>query len=101
MGYGPYMVTGWEKGQSMSFAANPNFILGAPKTPNLIITFVADTNQAVAQLLTGDVDILDDTTLGAGSEVQTVIDAAKEGKVITLIEPSATWEHIDMNMFVK
>jgi ABC-type transport system substrate-binding protein len=101
MGYGPYMITAWEKGQSMSFAANPNFVGGAPKTPNIVITFLADTNAAVAQLLTGDVDVLFGETLGAGAEVQTVVDASKEGKASVYILASATWEHIDISLFVK
>jgi ABC-type transport system substrate-binding protein len=101
MGMGPYMITGWEKGQSMTFEANPHFVLGPAKTPNVVITFVADTNQAVAQLLTGEIDTLGSETLGAGAEVQTVIDAAKEGKVNTIIQASATWEHIDIALFVK
>lgn len=97
---GPYMVNEWVKGQSISFVANPNFYLGAPKTPNIIIQFVADTNQAVAQLLTGDIDVLFGETLGAGAEVQTVRDAADRGEVAIYIEPSATWEHIDFNLFL-
>jgi ABC-type transport system substrate-binding protein len=95
---GPYMITEWVKGQSMTFEANPNFYLGPAKTPNIIIKFVADTNQAVAQLLTGDVDMLDASTLGAGAEVVTVKEAADRGEVAFYVEPSATWEHIDMNL---
>ncbi len=97
---GAYMITEWVKGQSMTFEANPNFYLGAPKTPTIIIKFVADTNQAVAQLLTGDVDVLFGETLGAGAEVQTVRDAADRGEVNIFIEPSATWEHIDFSLFI-
>jgi ABC-type transport system substrate-binding protein len=97
---GPYMITEWVKGQSMTFEANPHFYLGAPKTPTVIIKFVADTNQAVAQLLTGDVDVLFAETLGAGAEVQTVRDAADRGEVAIFIEPSATWEHIDFNLHI-
>jgi ABC-type transport system substrate-binding protein len=99
IGTGPYMITDWVKGQSMTFEANPSFYLGAPKTPSIIIKFVADTNQAVAQLLTGDVDALDASTLGAGAEVLTVREAADRGEVKIYIEPSATWEHIDMQLF--
>lgn len=101
LGTGPYVITDWVKGQSMSFEANPNFYKGAPKTPKVIIKFVADTNQAVAQLLTGDVDVLFAETLGAGAEVQTVKDAADKGQVKIFIQPSATWEHIDMNLNVR
>jgi ABC-type transport system substrate-binding protein len=97
---GPYMITEWVKGQSMTFEANPNFYLGVAKTPNMIIKFVADTNQAVAQLLTGDVDMLDASTLGAGAEVVTVKEAADRGEVAFYVEPSATWEHIDFNLHI-
>jgi ABC-type transport system substrate-binding protein len=98
---GPYMITAWEKGQSMTFEANPNFYLGAPKTPTIVIKFVADTNQAVAQLLTGEVDVLFAETLGAGAEVQTASEAADAGQIAFYSQPSATWEHVDFNLFTK
>jgi hypothetical protein len=48
------------------------------------------------------VDYLDDSTLGAGAEVQTVIDAANTtGNVKYEISASSTWEHIDLNLFTK
>jgi ABC-type transport system substrate-binding protein len=101
LSYGPYMITDWTKGQSITFAKNPYFA-GDVATPNVIAVFVADTNQAVAQLLNGDVDFLDKSTLGAGAEIQTVIDAAKGGSPIKYdIITSPTWEHIDINMYVK
>ncbi len=101
LSYGPYMVKEWNKGQSLVLEANP-YYEGDVATPNVIFVFVADTNQAVAQLLNGDVDYLDDSTLGAGAEVQTVIDAANStGNVQYDISGSATWEHIDINLFTK
>ncbi|OQA46971.1 MAG: Oligopeptide-binding protein AppA precursor [Chloroflexi bacterium ADurb.Bin325] len=102
LSFGAYYVKEWVKGQSMTLAANPYYWGGEVKTPNVIYTFVADTNQAVAQLLNGDVDFLDSSTLGAGSEVKTVIDAAKATGAVTYnILASSTWEHIDINLFVK
>lgn len=101
LSYGPYMIKEWNKGQSIVLEANP-YYEGEVATPNVIFVFVADTNQAVAQLLNGDVDYLDDSTLGAGAEVQTVIDAAEStGSVQYEISGSATWEHIDINLFTK
>ena len=55
LSWGPYMVTEWIKGQSLTLAKNPYYD-GEVATPNVIFVFVADTNQAVAQLLNGDVD---------------------------------------------
>ena len=66
-----------------------------------MIVFVTDTNQAVAQLLSGDIDYLEKATLGAGAELQTVLEAATAGKVKAELSASPTWEHIDMNLFSK
>lgn len=102
LSFGAYYITEWVKGQSITLAANPNYWGGEVATPNVIYVFLADTNQAVAQLLNGDVDYLDDSTLGAGAEVQTVIDAAKAtGAVKYEIAASSTWEHIDLNLATK
>lgn len=98
---GPYILESWEKGQSMTFVANPNFYGGEPKVKKIVIKFIADTQQAVAQLLTGEVDVLGTETLGAGAEVETVLQAAEAGEVQGFTIASPTWEHIDMNLFVK
>jgi len=98
---GPYILKEWVKGQSMTFEANPNYFKGEVKIKNVIIKFIADTNQAVAQLLTGEVDVLGSETLGAGAEVQTVIEAGNRGEIQAFVVASPTWEHIDMNLFTK
>lgn len=98
---GPYTVESWEKGQRMVLAANPNFFKGEPAIKEITIQFVADTNQAVAQLLTGDVDLVDQTTLGAGPELETVLKEAEAGTIQAVTIASPTWEHMDFNMYVK
>jgi ABC-type transport system substrate-binding protein len=100
LSYGPFVLTEWLRGQSITLEANPHYAAGAG-VQKIIILIIQDTNQAVAQLLSGEVDYLEKATLGAGAEVQTVVDAAAEGKVKVHILPSPTWEHIDMNMFTK
>jgi ABC-type transport system substrate-binding protein len=98
---GPYAVESWEKGQRMVLTANPNFFLGEPAIKTITIQFVADTTQAVAQLLTGDVDLVDKTTLGAGPELETVLKEAEAGNIQAELSASPTWEHMDFNLFVK
>lgn len=101
LGYGPYIMTEWEKGVKMEFVENPYYVKGPLSIKNITELFITDTQQAVAQLLTGDVDVIGSETLGAGAEVQTVLDAQAEGKPIqVLVEPSATWEHIDFNLYI-
>ena len=100
LSFGPYMLTEWKKGESMTFEVNPHF-QPAPALKKIVIVIVPDTNQAVAQLLSGDIDYLEKATLGAGAELQTVIEAAAAGKVKAELGASPTWEHIDFNMFSK
>ena len=100
LGDGPYMIKSWQKGQNMQLTANP-YYKPAPAIKNITIVFIPDTNQAVAQLISGDVDYLDTASLGGGPEVQTVLDATKEGKVKSQIVASPTWEHIDFNLYSK
>jgi ABC-type transport system substrate-binding protein len=97
---GPFYISEWIKGQSITMEANP-YWEGGTSVQTVIVVFVTDTNQAVAQLLSGDVDYLEKATLGGGAEVQTLVDAAAEGRVNIEIIPSPTWEHIDMNLFVE
>lgn len=97
---GPYVVESWEKGQRLVLAANPNFYAGEPAIKQITIQFIADTNQAVAQLLTGDVDLVDKTTLGAGPELETVLREAEAGTIQVHTTASPTWEHVDFNLFV-
>jgi hypothetical protein len=44
------------------------------------------------------VDVIGSETLGAGPEVKTVLD--NQDKLQVQIVASATWEHIDINLFV-
>jgi len=97
IGVGPYVIKEWVRGEKMVFEANPHYFGGAPKTPNLVIAFITPEN-AEAQLIGGQVDILDDTTLVGVTEG--LKNAADSGAVRLIINPSATWEHIDTQLFL-
>jgi ABC-type transport system substrate-binding protein len=102
LGSGPYILKSWKKGEAMTFEANPNYRGGAPKVKRVVVRFYGDTNGAVAALLAGQADVVGTETLGAGSEVQAVIDAKKAGKAIEVFtQATPTWEHIDMNLNVR
>jgi len=97
IGVGPYVITEWVKGEKLVFDANPYYYGGAPKTPHIVISIITSEN-AEAQLIGGQVDILDLTTLVSVSEA--LDRAASEGIVQNFVIPSASWEHIDMNLFL-
>jgi ABC-type transport system substrate-binding protein len=100
LSWGPFVLTDWKKGESMTFTRNEYFE-PAPALQTVVIQFFPDTQTAVAALLGGDIDYLEKATLGAGAEVQTVLDAAAEGKVQVELSPNPTWEHIDFNLYTK
>lgn len=99
LSYGPYRLVSWEKGQRMTFEANPHYVRGEPAIKRVVIQFIPDTNQAVAQLLTGDVDALGKDMLSAGPEIETVLKAGQEGTIQAYSIVSPTWGHLDMNLF--
>lgn len=97
LGAGPYVVKEWVKGEKMVLEANPYFYLGAPKTKTIVLSFITAEN-AEPQLIGGQVDILDDSTLAGVTE--TLNNAANEGQIKLIVDASATWEHIDFNLFL-
>ncbi len=101
MSTGPYRIVAWEKGQRMLFEANPYYYRGEPPIKNLIVSFIPDSNQAVAQLLSGTIDVLGNHDLEAGPDVELVLDAAERGEVQAFKITSPTWEHLDMNLYTK
>ncbi len=97
---GPYRVVSWEKGQRMILEANPYFYLGEVPIKNFIIEFIPNATQAVAQLLTGAVDVIPNQDL-SGTEIETVLQAAEEGQIQAEVIPSPTWEHVDFNLNIR
>ncbi len=97
---GPYRIVSWEKGQRMILEANPNYYKGEVPIKNLTIEFIPNESQAVAQLLTGAVDVIPNQDL-SGPEIETVLRAAAEGTVQAVTIASPTWEHLDMNLNIR
>ncbi len=97
LGAGPYMVKEWVKGEKMVLEANPYYYGGAPKTKTIVLSFITAEN-AEPQLIGGQVDILDNTTLAGVTEI--LNNAALDGAIKVIVDPSATWEHIDFNLFL-
>ncbi len=82
-GFGPYMVKEWVKGEKIVLEAHPYWFGGTPKTPNFVVSIVTPEN-AEAQLLGGQVDMLGSETLAGLTE--TLDAAAKEGKITNIVK---------------
>ena len=56
VGTGPFVLTGWQRGDHLSFAANPHYFRGAPRTASIVVREVPDVNTDLTMLRTGDLD---------------------------------------------
>jgi ABC-type transport system substrate-binding protein len=98
LAYGPYKLVEWVKGEKMVFAANEYWVGGAPASPNFVIQFVTPES-AEGLLLSGEVDILASESLAGLNE--TLKAAEEAGKIVTFTEAGGTWEHIDIQLFLR
>jgi peptide/nickel transport system substrate-binding protein len=55
VGYGPYVFTGYQPGQSVTLTASKSFFWGVPKYHKLILDYFASTSGVVAALRNGTV----------------------------------------------
>jgi peptide/nickel transport system substrate-binding protein len=69
VGSGPYKVSSWEPGSRIIAKAHTEFFLGPPKIDTLEIRFISDTNTILANLLAGDVDMINSPSVGATEAV--------------------------------
>lgn len=56
VGTGPYEVVEWQRGDHITYKANPRFYRGVPKTAEIIVREVPDINTDLTMLRTGDLD---------------------------------------------
>ncbi|MFI8193628.1 ABC transporter substrate-binding protein [Streptomyces sp. NPDC085946] len=56
VGTGPYVLTGWSKGEKLTFKANPDYWGGAPKVKKVTMTIIGDDDVRATRLRSGDLD---------------------------------------------
>jgi peptide/nickel transport system substrate-binding protein len=100
LGWGPYMLKEWKKGESLRFIKNLNYFRansGLPKFDELTFIIHTDPNSAVTALVNGDCDLLDpsvqlDGLVGLLQQMQT----DEQAKLITA--PSNTMEWLGIGI---
>jgi peptide/nickel transport system substrate-binding protein len=101
VGYGPYIINEWVKGDNISLTKNPNYFRadeGLPKFENLIYRMVGENSNAnIAAILSGECDVVDQTShLDDQSELLLELQAA--GQVNPTFVTGTVWEHADFNI---
>jgi peptide/nickel transport system substrate-binding protein len=64
VGLGPYKLEQWEPGAFIEGVAFPQHLLGAPKIQRVKLNFIGDARTALANILSGDVQLTDGTSVG-------------------------------------
>ena len=57
VGTGPYKLTGWDAGQSITLEKNEDYFKGAANIEKIIFKIVTDDSSKALQLLSGDLDL--------------------------------------------
>jgi peptide/nickel transport system substrate-binding protein len=56
VGTGPYVLTGWSRGEKISFRANPDYWGGAPAVKKFTMAIIKDDDVRATRLRAGDLD---------------------------------------------
>ncbi|MFI0989669.1 ABC transporter substrate-binding protein [Streptomyces exfoliatus] len=56
IGTGPYVLTGWSKGEKLTFKANPSYWNGAPRVKKFTMAIIKDDDVRATRLRAGDLD---------------------------------------------
>jgi peptide/nickel transport system substrate-binding protein len=104
IGVGPYRMGEWAAGSHTEALAFDDYFLGRPKIDRLIIRYITDTNAIVANMLSGDIDLVNAATLkpddlipvknlwqssGEGTVVETLTDVVAAR--LSYRDPAAPW----------
>ncbi|MBC7742213.1 MAG: peptide ABC transporter substrate-binding protein [Bdellovibrionaceae bacterium] len=96
---GPYVLTELQLGDHVSFAPNTKFYGEAPKFKRIIVKLIPNSGTLEANLRSGTIDMI--SSLGLALDQALAFDKKVKGENLgysVLFEPSATYEHIDLNL---
>ena len=101
VGYGPYVIEEWVQGDNIRLTKNPLYhraAEGLPKFENLVFRIIGEnSNAAIAAVLAGECDIIDQTTqLEDQSELLLELQAG--GQINPTFVTGTTWEHVDFGI---
>ncbi|MHC1782590.1 MAG: peptide ABC transporter substrate-binding protein [Anaerolineaceae bacterium] len=97
LGWGPYMISEWIKGDHIKLVKNPNYIRaaeGLPKFETLVFRFLGEkSDNNLAALQAGECDVVDQTSM-LEEQLETVLDLQKNGKLKAFVGQGPEWEQI-------
>jgi peptide/nickel transport system substrate-binding protein len=100
VGWGPYILEGWEAGKSLHFIKNLNYFRadsGLPKFDELTFLIVPDTEQALTALLDGTCDVLD-PSIRLDGQVGLLQQMQRDGQAKLLTAQTMTMEWLGIGV---
>ncbi len=100
LGWGPYVIDEWTAGDHITLSRSPAYFRsaeGLPAFDRLVFRFVPDREQALAALLAGECDLLDEG-LHLETETTRLAELQSSGKVNLVFQASTAWEHVDFGL---
>jgi peptide/nickel transport system substrate-binding protein len=101
VGDGPYILDDWTKGEQITGHKNPNYWQADKDLPhfdNIVFRFTGgDANAAIAAILSGECDVVDQTTALDG-QAQLLLQLQAKGQINATFVTGTTWEHADFNI---
>jgi peptide/nickel transport system substrate-binding protein len=100
VGDGPFVIQQWTPGESIRLTRNPYYYRageGLPALDRVTIRFIPDTDQLLAQLLSGQCDIGTQDGLNAGT-APALLEAEASGLLIPYFQTGTTFQHLDFNV---
>lgn len=100
IGDGAFAIDEWVAGDSIRLSPNPYYYRadeGLPRLDSLTYKFIPDTNQMVAQLLSGQCDIGTQDGMDVGQS-PFLIEAENNGLLVPYFQTGTVYEHIDFGV---
>jgi peptide/nickel transport system substrate-binding protein len=87
VGTGPYKVKEWVTGSSLTIQANDAYMLGRPKIDEIEVRFISDPSTMLANVLSGEVDLM----MGRGLSVEQAVQVRSQWRAGTPDFASDAW----------
>ena len=103
IGWGPYKIDEWKAGDHISLSRNPDYFRaseGLPAFDNLVFRFVDSRETAIAALLSGECDMVDETAHLELSGPQ-LLQLQDAGRVAVSFGTGTAWEHADFGINLR
>ena len=100
LGWGAFAIQEWIPGDHITLTPNPHYFRadeGLPYIDTLIFRFVENPDVAVAQLVSGECDIVTSDT-GIGNQTDLLLQMAEENLVVPAFTPSTVWEYVNFGI---